>query len=508
MSRTKNTLRNYIWSNLNTLISALLGFILRTCLIKTLGSTYVGINSLFNNILGALSLAELGIGSAISFSLYKPLAENDIPQIQKLINFYRNAYRTVATVILVLAASIIPFLPKIAKGSQGVEHLTFIYCIYIFNTVISYLITYKSTIFSADQKNYILNNINMLFGLITMVIQIVVLLWSKNYVAYMLVSSVISVIRNIFINIYSGKKYPYIKERNSQKLSRDEKNTIFSKIKSLIYHQVGTVAINQTDSIITSSIINVTMVGYVANYNMVISIIKNVSASFFSVMTPSIGNLIATSDKEKIVNTYKRIEFINFWINSFTSISLFFLLTPFVKIWIGEEYVLGNSLILLLVVNYFVYISRMPMISTRMAAGVFEPDRWSPILESVINLVVSILFAKIFGIVGIYLGTLFSSFVPIIWCPIVVYKYVFEKTPKDYFVRYIVRLIIVFAEGFAMYLLFSYIAFDNLFLNIIFRGFICFIIPNLVIFLLYSKTDNFKYVIGLIKTKFIKRSGT
>ena len=505
MSRTKNVLRNYLWQNLNTLLTALFNFILRTCLIKTLGSTYVGINSLFSNILGTLSLAELGIASAISFSLYEPLANNDVIKIQKLVNFYRNAYRMVAAVVLVVGCSLIPFLPKIAKGSEGVEHLAFVYCLYVFNTVTSYLLTYKSTLLSADQKNYLLNNINMVFGVITMAFQISTLLIWKNYVLYMLISSVVGLIRNIFINVYCGKKYPYITEHNSQKLSKNEKNSIFSKIKSLMYHQIGTVAITQTDSIITSSIINVDMVGLVANYNMIISFIRTASSNLFFVMTPSIGNLMATSDRDKVLSRYKVIEFINFWLNSFTSISLFFLLTPFVKIWIGNDYSLSDYLVLLLVINYYTGVSRMPMSTTRQAAGVFEPDRFSPIIESIINLVVSIVFAKKIGIVGIYLGTLFSSLVPIIWCPIVVNKYVFKISSKDYFIKYFIRLLIVFAEGFAMYLLFSYVAFNNLFIDIIFRAFICLIVPNLVIFALYSKTDDFKYVIGLIKTKFIAK---
>lgn len=499
MSRTGSSIKNFIWSNASTLVSTVLNFVLRTILIKTLGSTYVGVNSLFTNVLGMLSLADLGIGTAISFSLYKPLAENDISKIQALINFYRKAYRIVAMVVFAIGIVLIPFLPKIAKGSEGVEHLTIIYCIYIFNTVTSYLITYKSTIISADQKAYLITNINMVVNIIIIVFQIIVLLVWKNYIAYLITASIIGLIRNIYINLYTGKKYPYLKHRNAQKLSKEDKSTIFEKIKALLCHRIGQVVISQTDSIITSSIINVTMVGYVANYNMLINVIKTITSSFFDAMIPSIGNLIVTSDKEYQIKTYKNIEFLAFWINSFTAICLYFLMTPFIRIWIGDEYVLNYSVIFLLVINYYIYISRLPINAMRNASGVFEPDRMSPIIESIINLIVSVVFAKLIGVEGIFIGTLVSSFIPAVWCPIVVHKYVFKIPAKSYFVRQALRLCILLAAFGLLSVIFKYIYFENLFANLILRGIVCVAVSNALVVLCYFKTAEFKNAISLGK---------
>ena len=227
MNRTQASIKNFIWYNVSTLVTLVLNFVLRTILIKTLGEVYVGISNLFTNILGMLSLAELGIGTAIGYNLYRPLAENDRPKIQALINFYRRAYRIVAAVVGVIGVVLIPFLPKIAKGSEGVEHLTFIYCIYIFNTVSSYLIAYKSTIINADQKNYIITNINTATNIIIVIFQMLVLLVFKNYVFYMLVSAGIGFARNIYLNYYTGKLYPFLRKRNNERLSKEEKQGIF-----------------------------------------------------------------------------------------------------------------------------------------------------------------------------------------------------------------------------------------------------------------------------------------
>lgn len=508
MNRTQASIKNFIWYNVSTLVTLVLNFVLRTILIKTLGEVYVGISNLFTNILGMLSLAELGIGTAIGYNLYRPLAENDRPKIQALINFYRRAYRIVAAVVGVIGVVLIPFLPKIAKGSEGVEHLTFIYCIYIFNTVSSYLIAYKSTIINADQKNYIITNINTATNIIIVIFQMLVLLVFKNYIFYMLVSAGIGFARNIYLNYYTGKLYPFLRKRNNERLSKEEKQGIFTKIKALIYHSVGSVVVFQTDSIITSSIINVNAVGFVSNYNMIINAIKNLSSSFFRIIIPSVGNLLVLSDKTKARNLYKKVSFLCFWVASFTSLCLFFMLTPFIKIWIGEKYVMSVAVVFLLCINYYIAIVRTPSNSFKSAAGMFEQDRFSPILESVINLVVSIVLAKKIGIAGIYIGTLASSFVPLIWSEIIVGKYVINESVFAIFKRLIFRTLCMFACGAGLYLLFEKVAFENLYINLIFRCVACIILSNLMIVLVFGRTAEFKYLISAFKKvlqKFLKR---
>ena len=500
MGRTEATFKNFIWSFFSTAVSLVLNFVARTALVKTLGATYVGVNGLFSNILGFLSLAELGIGTAIGFSLYKPLADNNIKKIQAYINFYRKAYRIIAAVVSVIGLSLIPFLSVIVKGGENVDHLTIIYIIFLFNSVSSYLITYKSTIISADQKAYKITKINTVVNIITIVFQIISLLIFKNFIVYLLVYAVICLIRNLYVNnYYTIKHYPYLRERNSERISKEERKTIFVKIKALMYHKIGEVVIYQTDSIIISSMINVTAFGYVSNYLMIINVIRNLINLFFSSIPASFGNLIATGDKSSLLRTYKRFNFIGFWASSFSFCSLYFLLTPFVKIWLGENYVIEDKVVLLLVINFYMSVMRIAPHIVRAAAGAYEQDKLSPIIESILNLLVSIFAAYKFGLIGVYLGTFVSAFVPSIWRPIVAYKYVLKEKVVLYFRDYFFYLIITIANSFLIKLITCFVSFNNIYINFCFIVLICLIIPNGVIVLLFHKSDEFIFLIQQIR---------
>ena len=212
-SRTAYAMQNFAWSMMGTLVKALLAFASQTVFIYTLGSVYLGVNGLFTNILGMLSLAELGIGGAISFSLYKPLAEHDTKKIRQIINFYRSAYRMVAASVTVVGVAIIPFLNVIIKDADGIEHIRLIYSIYLFNTVTSYLLTYKTTLLSADQRGYIITNINTVIQVATSVLQITVLLIYKNFIVYLLIGALVQFVGKAVQNYATGRYYSYIREK-------------------------------------------------------------------------------------------------------------------------------------------------------------------------------------------------------------------------------------------------------------------------------------------------------
>ena len=213
-SRTLYAAKNFAWSMVGNISNSVLSFISRTIFIYTLGTAYLGVNGLFSNILGMLSFAELGIGSAITFSLYKPLAEKDIPKIQAIINFYRVAYRIIACVVAVIGISLIPFLKYMVKATDGIDNLELIYCLFLINTVSSYLITYKTTIVSADQKAYLMANINTISRVVITLAQIVIMLFTKNFIAYLITGIVMQILTKIYLNRFTDKKYPYIKGRN------------------------------------------------------------------------------------------------------------------------------------------------------------------------------------------------------------------------------------------------------------------------------------------------------
>lgn len=493
-SRTEYAAKNYIYSTIGTISNSLLSFVSRTVFIYYLGTMYLGVNGLFSNILGMLSLAELGLGSAVSFSLYKPLADNDIKKIIAIIHFYKFAYRIIALIISVIGLCLIPFLDVIAKGADGLDNLVLIYCIFLFNSVSSYLFTYKTTLLSADQRNYLITNINTVVKIITNVFQMVSVIIFRNFMVYLLVGAAIQLLGKIYMNLFTDKQFPYIKGKHSERLTKQEKRNLFSKIKALLMHKIGTVAIYQSDSIITSSFINVNTVGLVANFTLIISTVNMFVSSFFQSAIAGLGNVIATETLEQKKEIFDRYNFLGFCFYGFTTVCLVFLIKPFIRLWIGEEYLIDDITIVLLCLNYFLTGMRTPIVNMQGASGLFEPDRWAPLLEAAVNIVISIVGAIHLGLKGIYIGTIVSSLIPSVVKPFYIYKYAFKESAKCYFVEYAERIIVVILICGVIALIFKNMSFQNAVLEMIFKLFVSVIIFIATVTGLYHKTKSFKYM--------------
>lgn len=497
-SRTVFAARNFMWSTVGNIVTSVLSFVSRTVFIYALGETYLGVSGLFSNVLGVLSLAELGVGTAIGFSLYKPLAEKDYDKIQALINFYRTAYRIIALIVACIGVVIIPFLGYIVKGGEGIAYLEFIYCIYLFNTVTSYLIAYKTTLLSADQRTYWVSNINLVSKCITVCIQITVLLAFKNFILYLLTDTVISFVTKCYQNYFVNRKYPFIAGKNNSRLSWEEKHVIFEKIKALMMHQIGSVAIFQTDNIITSSIINVGTVGLVENYTMIINMVNNFINSFFNSAIAGLGNMIATEGEEKRFQIFKKYDFLGFWFFGWSAVCLYILLSPFISLWIGRKMCIDGITVALLTVNYYLSGQRLSLGNIKSAAGVYEPDKWSSVAQAAVNIVVSVAGAYLWGLKGVYIGTLASSMIPNIVRPCVVYKYVFHQNAMLYFREYIKRIFIVVSSVMIIHWMGQLIVFNNMYVQFIMNMFMCAALPNIIFFLLYRKTEEFAYVKNML----------
>lgn len=498
-SRKLYALKNIIWETFGNTLNTILNFISRSIFIYTLGTTYLGINSLFTNILGMLSLAELGMGSAISFSLYKPLAENDYSKIRALTNFFKKAYRIIALIVTIIGITIIPFFKYILNGAENIDNIIPIYLIFLFNTVTSYFVVYKSTIFSADQKNYIITNIDNVAKTIIAILQIIFLLIFKNFMIYLIIDCIIKLLSKFYLNFMVNKNYPYIKKLENEKLSKSDKEQISTKIKALMFHKIGEVSIYQTDNIITSAFINVQTVGLVSNFTMIINLVNKYIVSFLNSFTAGLGNMIATEDSSKCKQIFEKYDFLCFWFYYLTSICLYFLLSPFIVIWLGNDKVIDNTTIFILCLNYYITGLRVSLANIKSAGGVYEQDKWSPIIQSILNIGISIVGAKYLGLVGVYIGTMVSSIVPTITRPYVVYKYIFKSSSKLYFIGFFKRLFITLVTIFILNKIILLFQFSNKILEFISIGFICVILTTIIVFIVYHSTEEFKYVINIMK---------
>lgn len=507
-SRLKNTGRNFVFSVLSTFLTSVLGFISRTVFIKTIGVTYLGANSLFTNVISLLSLTELGIGSAIAFSLYKPLAENDIDTIKSLMQFYKKAYRYIAVTIAILGSCLIPFLNDIIKDPGDMEHIPFIYAVFLYNTVVSYLFSYKITLLSADQKSYLMTNVNMIIQIVTLGIQLIVLLVFKNYFLYLIVGAIINTSQWYFIDEYIFRRYPYLKEKDVKPLKVEEKHIISTNVKAMMFHKVGELCINQTDNIIISSFISIESVGLYNNYYMIIGIINRFASSLFNAASASLGNLIATESYEKRYEVFKKYNFLGFWIYGWTGICLYVLLNPFIEIWLGKEFLIDNLTLALVMINYYLVGMRVTVGNVKMAAGLYKQDQWAPIVQSIINLGVSIIGAIHIGLAGVFLGTVVSSIsIPCWYRPVVVYQYAFNRNPKEYFCDYFKYMGVVLIDTIFV-LLINRCFIDgmgfSIYVSFILKGIVCALIPNIIIIALFHKCEEFQYLLKLSR-KMLKR---
>ena len=507
-SRTTFAAKNAMWGMAGNISNALLAFISRTVFINVLGTQYLGVNGLFTNILGMLSLAELGIGSAISFSLYKPLAEKNTRQIQAIINFYRSAYRVIALIVTVVGLSLMPFLHYFVRGVPEVQNIDIAYAIFLFNSVTSYLVTYKTTLLSADQRNYLITNINTVVKAIIATLQITYLLTVGNYIGYLVIDATVQLLSKFYLNHFTDKRYPYIQGKNDARLSKKDKATIFTKIKALILHKVGEVSVYQTDNIITSAFINTAVVGLVSNFTLIINTINTFVMSIFNSMTASFGNLIATETVEKQMRSTKRYDFMCFVFFGWTALSLYTLLDPFIVLWIGRDRLIGNLTVMLLCINYYFTGMRVGLTNVKTAAGIFEQDKWIALCQAAANLAFSIILVRPMGLAGVYMGTLISSMIPNLSRPYIVYKYLFKRSCIPYLVEYMRRFIEVvlcaaiikgidcILPGMSIYLRFAILLV------------LCIIIPAFLLILVYRKSDEFQYFKGLIirsKNKVLSR---
>ncbi len=433
MSRVKKSVKNISYGLLNNVVNLILGFVSRTIFISVLGSEVLGLNGLFLNLIGILSFADLGIGSAINFSLYKPVSENDTEKIKSLMNLYKKAYRFIALLVTLIGILLLVNIDLFINDSQQIPHTRIYFMFFIFNTATSYLISYKFSLMMAEEKNYIFNNITMITNIVTIVVQVISLLIYKSYFVYLLVATVIGLIQKIMVNIYFNRVYPYLNDKDINKIPKEELDAIIKNIKALIFHKIGTISIHQTDNIIISAFLNITSVGLISNYTLIINSIGGFINIIFNSISSSFGNLIATSDNKKQYEVFCTYKFFAFWLYGLTGMCLLFLLNPFIKLWLGENMLISNLTVFLIVLNYYMMGHRVCVNNVKNAAGIFNDDKYIAIIQAIVNIVASIYFVKLIGLPGVFLGTVIQGAIASIFKPIILYNIQFKVNFLEYF---------------------------------------------------------------------------
>lgn len=505
MGRIQKAEKNIIFGYISNLIILLVNFIQRTVFIYVLGKTLSGVNGVYTDVLSVLSLTELGIGTALNYSLYKPVAEQDIQKIKSYMRFYRKAYLTIAGVIAVLGIGISPFLKYILKnpGNLTIEELTLYYYLFLFNTVISYFVTYKYSLVNAEQKNYIQTNINTLTKLVTATVQISVLFLFRNFLFYLLAQSVVELLQKIFVTVYLNRLYPYLLDKDVKPLTKQETQVVATKTKALICHKIGDVARLQTDKIIISSFVNVDTSAVVDNYVYIITYVGNFVNIIFDSVISGFGNVVATESKERQYLLFRVYRFFACWLFGFGAVGFFHLLTPFIGgVWLRDAgWTLPQVTVALLVADFYLKGGRTVLLNFKIASGLFEQDKFLPLIQGALNLIVSVLLVLKIGVTGVYVGTLVSGILANLIRPGIIYRVCFDRKPWGYFRDALKYMAVILAVGVVVtpirHLLMEKVSIFTFALMVI----VITLLYNLVFLAVFHRTEEFAYLWNAVAGK-------
>ncbi len=501
-SRTNNSIRNIIFSLANKLIMLILAFVSRSVFIYCVSIEYLGIQGLFSDILTMLSLADLGFGTAMTFSMYKPLADNDKEKLAALTHFYKKVYTIIAVVITAIGVMLIPFLRFLVNTDNEIPHLTLYYLLYLANTVASYLVVYKTSILTADQKEYIITKYTSIFSIITTVVQCVFLLLTKRFVIYLIIQVFFTFVKNFYISHKAEKMYPYINQGGT--LSKNEKKNLFKVIGSGFIYKVTGVVLSGTDNTLISIIVGTVAVGLYSNYTIVSNqLVGFVNIIFYS-LTASLGNLVVQENKTKRCEVFNIIQSISMIISSFSVICLYFLQDDLIRVWLGEQYLLDKSVLISIVMNLYFTIVLYPIRVYRDATGLYQKTKFIMLSTAVFNIGLSIIFGKLFGLAGIIFATSISRIITHFWYePIVLFKEHFDKSSISYFVEILKNLILIFIIVLIEHFICKFICVVG-WLTLIFKGLLVAITALLLIFAFYRKSAGITLIIKFIKEKISK----
>lgn len=505
IERTKNAANNIIFGFILKLYQILIPFIIRTVMIYFLGVEYLGLDSLFTSILQVLNLAELGVGGAMVFSMYKPIAEDNRNKICALMNLYKLYYRIIGVIVLVLGLIVCPFIPYLIKSN--VPNDINIYIVYLLNliaTVFSYwLFAYKNSILQAHQRQDVISKITLCVNTVQYILQIIVVCLFKNYYMYLIILLISQICINIITAYKSNKIYPDYNASGS--LNKEEIKEINCRVRDLFTSRIGGIIVKSADSIVISAFLGLTVLAVYQNYYYIITAIIAVVAVIFSACTAGIGNSLIVETREKNLNDLKKFTFIIIWIAGFCSCALLCLYQNFMELWVGKELLLDMSCVICLVVYYFIYEINALLNLYKDAGGIWHKDRFRPLVTAIVNVVLNLILVNYIGLYGVLISTFLSMlFVGMPWIIHNLFTEVFKCSSKNYVKQLIKYVISVFIMTVVIYFLTTLIEGASV-VSLILKSVICLIGFNMMFLLCYYKKDEFqetkKMIFKILKRK-------
>ncbi len=503
-SRIVNTNRNILSGIVSRVVKLFLPFIVRTAVIYTFGAEYLGLNSLFSAIFNVLCLAELGFGSAMVFSMYKPIAENNVPEVCALLNLYRKIYRIIGSFILITGLCLLPFLDHLIKGTppEGMN-IYILYVIFLVGTVLSYfLYAYKSSILTAAQHGYIMTNVSTVMGILQELIKLLIIVVFKDFYLYCMVALPFTVINNLIVNYVVTKDYPQYKCYGS--LDKEILTDIKKRVTGLFMYKICYVFRDMFGSIVVSAFIGLVVLGEYNNYMYIYTSVASLLNLLRSSMQASIGNSIATESESKNHDDFRRFHCLYIFLATWCTVCMICLYQPFITVWIGEKYLLDYLTVVCLCTSFFWGNNCDMCMTYRHASGLWWQDRYRPIVESIVNVILCLVLVKPLGVLGVVLAQFFCKFfINSVWASWVLYRFYFKSFKlRSYINRLFIYLAIFIITTLIVVGLCHVLPIDNKVSRLIVNGIICLAIPPIVMYPLYRLLPESKSAFQFVLTVF------
>lgn len=471
----------------------------RRYLIKYVGNEVNGINSLYLSIIGFLSVAELGIGNAITFCMYKPIVAKEWDKVSALYQLLKKLYLIIGGIILTVGLCIMPFLPYLAKGYQSIDiDLYSTFLLMLISVVLTYFYSAKTSLINAYKNDYITTTISSLGNVLQYVLQIIVVVVTRSFVAYLFCRIIAVTIQWAFTEIFTRKEYKCIISKKSY-VTPETKTEVIHNFKAMFMHKVGYVLVNTVDSMIISAFIGVVVLGKYSNYTTIMTSMVAVLNLFFTPLTSVIGHLFVEESKQKVKSYYNFFYGFNYVVGVVFFLGYYAVIDNIIEICFGNGLELSSQIVFVITLNYFIQFMRKATLLFRDATGTFYNDRWKPIFEGGLNLILSIIFVQWFDIVGVIVATIITNlFICHVIEPYVLHKYAFCMSAKKFCLQNYVYIL-----GFTIVLpvaKFCMIECNNAFFELMINGMISlgFSIP-LGIVMLFVNADFRNYTFRFIK---------
>lgn len=492
--RTKNATRNIMFGTLLKIFQLVIPFVMRTIMIYFLGIQYLGLNSLFLSVLQVLNLAELGVGSAMVYSMYKPISEGDTITICALMNLYKKYYRIIGIVILCLGMLLYPFIPKLISGEipEGIN-IHILYILNLVTTVLSYwLFGYKNCLLTAHQRSDLSCKVVIFTSTIQYLLQILCLVILKNYYLYLIVALCTQVANNVCISLVVDKQFPLYFAKGE--LEKSKIQDINKRIKALFTAKFSATILNSTDTVIISAFLGLTVLAIYNNYYFIMNSILGFVMIIYSASVAGIGNSLVTEKSLKIYKDFEKFTFIIMWVLCFTTTCLLVLYQPFMELWVEKEAMLPFSMVILFCIYFHTYALQLLFSTYKDAAGIWYTDRYRPLVSSLVKLGLNLLLIKYCNVYAIVISTIVSMiFVGMPWIIKNLFNQLFFKSCRFYVLQLFNYLIVNILIIYITYIITTSVLVGGI-IGLCIKTVICIVVPNCLLFLRYYRRSEYQFL--------------